>query len=402
MKRLLVTLLVFIASIWLGLQMQRDSGYVMIAYNGRTAEMSIWIALAGLLITFFATYALIKLIKKTTQVGSTLQRWKKQQRIMVARHLTKRGLLTLAEGQWQKAEKNLSRGAKYSDMPWLNYIAAAKAAQEQADLLKREHYLQEAFTAHPEAQVAISLTQAQLQLDSQQWEQALVTLANLLKQEPNNPFAYKLLKQVYIQLNDWDSLLALLPILRKSQALPIFELDELETKAYYYKLQQAKLLTLAKAQSIWQTIPRYLRKNPSLIQSYSELLIGFKQMDEAVELLQNSLKKQWDNNLIRLYGLAPSSTVGKQLSVAENWLPGQAKNPELLRCLGRLSIYNQLWGKARDYLEASLAVQPNPETYVELAKLLEKLGQPQEAMRYYREGLLQVTYQETEYLSNLG
>ncbi|MDF2866772.1 MAG: hemY [Gammaproteobacteria bacterium] len=402
MKRLLVTLLVFIASIWLGLQMQRDSGYVMIAYNGRTAEMSIWIALAGLLITFFATYALIKLIKKTTQVGSTLQRWKKQQRIMVARHLTKRGLLTLAEGQWQKAEKNLSRGAKYSDMPWLNYIAAAKAAQEQADLLKREHYLQEAFTAHPEAQVAISLTQAQLQLDSQQWEQALVTLANLLKQEPNNPFAYKLLKQVYIQLNDWDSLLALLPILRKSQALPIFELDELETKAYYYKLQQAKLLTLAKAQSIWQTIPRYLRKNPSLIQSYSELLIGFKQMDEAVELLQNSLKKQWDNNLIRLYGLAPSSTVGKQLSVAENWLPGQAKNPELLRCLGRLSIYNQLWGKARDYLEASLAAQPNPETYVELAKLLEKLGQPQEAMRYYREGLLQVTYQETEYLSNPG
>lgn len=394
MKRLLIITAVLIVSIWLGLQMQHDSGYVMVAYNDWTAEMSIWTALASLLITFFAAHALIKLLRKTTKVASTLQGWRKRQRIMAARHLTKRGLLALAEGQWQKAEKSLSRSTQYSDIPWLNYLAAALAAQERGDFLKRDHYIQEAFITHPEAQIAISLTQAQLQLSQRQWDSALAILTALLKQEPHNIFAYKLLKQIYLQLNDWDSLLALLPMLRKYQALPTSELDELEVQAYCYKLQQAKLLTLVKVRSIWQKIPVYLRKNLSLIRGYSELLIIFKQPDEAVELLQNTLKKQWDNQLIRLYGLAQSNFIDKQLSLAETWLQKQPKSPELLCCLGRLAIYNQLWGKARSYLEASLAERPNTEAYVELAKLLEKLEYKEDAMHYYREGLLQVTRQE--------
>ncbi len=394
MKRLLIIIAVLIASIWLGLQMQRDSGYVMVAYGHWTAEMSIWTALASLLITFFTAHALIKLLTKMTKVASTLQGWRKQQRMMAARHLTRRGLLALAQGKWQKAEKSLSRGTQYSDIPWLNYLAAALAAQEQGNLLKRDHYIQEAFTTHPEAQIAISLTQAQLQLSQQQWDSALAILTALLKQEPHNLFAYKLLKQIYMQLNDWDSLLALLPMLRKYQALPTLELDELEVQAHCYKLQQAKRLTLAKVKSIWQTIPVYLRKNLSLIRAYSELLITFKQTDEAAELLQNTLKKHWDNHLIRLYGLAKSSSVDKQLSLAETWLQKQPNNSELLCCLGRLAIYNQLWGKARSYLEASLAEQPNPEAYVELATLLEKLEYKEDAMYYYREGLLRVTHQE--------
>jgi HemY protein len=388
MKRLLVLVVILMASVWLGLQMQKDSGYVSIAYGHWALEMSIWTALIGLLITFAAVYALIKLARKIFKVGATLQRWKRQQKMRACRHLTKRGLIALAEGAWIKAEKNLIRSAKYSDMSLINYLSAAKAAQAQGNWVKRDEYLHIAITSNPTAQVAVGLTQARLQLNQQEWEQALATLTNLLKQEPNNIYAYQLLKQVYLQLGDWNSLAELIPILRKYQAVPTLELDEMEANTYCHKLHQTKALGLTKIQTIWQKIPRNLRKLPSLIQCYSELLIEFRQMEEATVLIQESLKKQWNNNLVRLYGLTHSAAPDKQLKVAEDWLAIQPNNSALLLCLGRLASYNQLWGKARSYFEASIAEQASPETYAELAKLLEKIEQSEDAMRYYREGLL--------------
>lgn len=392
MKRLLLLIIVIIGSVWLGLQMQRDSGYVLIAYRHWTVEMSMWIALAGIVITFIVLYTIVKLLSKVIRLSSSIRHWQKRHRALAAHRLTKRGLLALAEGQWHKAEKHLIRSAKHSDMSLINYLAAAKAALEQGNETKRDHYLQEALASNPESQTAISLTQAQLQIDKQQWKQALATLTSLLKQAPDNSFAYKLLKQVYFQLNDWDNLIELLPQLHKYHLLPMSELNELELCVYCHKLQEASKLNLAQLHAIWRKIPRQLRNNISLVQCYSQLLIDLKQMDEAVILLQEAIKQQWESNLVRLYGLAPSSTPDKQLRVAERWLAEHPNDPELLLCLGRLSIYNQLWGKARNYLEASLAEQSKPETYGELAKLLEKIDFKEEALKYYREGLLQWVY----------
>lgn len=388
MKKLLILTAILLISVWLGLQMQRDSGYVLVAYQHWSMEMSLWLALAGLLGLFTATSILLKLLGNFGKLGIIFKRWKKQQRTLVARRLTKRGLLALAEGKWQKAEKYLVRGVKHSDMPLINYLSAARAAQEQNLLLKRNDYLQEAFLINPEAQTAISLTQAQLQFECKQFEQALATLTSLLKQVPEHPYVYKLLKDVYIQLNDWDNLLTILPTLNKYNILNQQAFTELEVKAYATKLQSIKASELNELQAIWQQLPRHLRKNLGLIKIYLNLLLKFNEADEAVTLIQAVLKNEWDDELVQLYGLAKSNMPDKQLKLAESWLQQHTNNTELLLCLGRLCIYNQLWGKARSYLEASITQQANPEACIEFAKLLEQLGQKEEALNYYREGLL--------------
>jgi HemY protein len=56
--------------------------------------------------------------------------------------------------------------------------------------------------------------------------------------------------------------------------------------------------------------------------------------------------------------------------------------------LGRLCLYNQLWGKARSYLQTSIAILPAPETYMELGKLHEQLGSTEAALEWYRQGLI--------------
>jgi uncharacterized protein HemY len=49
-----------------------------------------------------------------------------------------------------------------------------------------------------------------------------------------------------------------------------------------------------------------------------------------------------------------------------------------------------LWGKARTYLEASIGIGPQPETYCELANLLHDLGEEDRARELYRQGLQNV------------
>ncbi|MCX8116260.1 MAG: hypothetical protein N3D71_14530, partial [Burkholderiaceae bacterium] len=60
----------------------------------------------------------------------------------------------------------------------------------------------------------------------------------------------------------------------------------------------------------------------------------------------------------------------------------------LLRCLGRLCLRDQLWGKARGYLQESQRLRPHPVTALALAQLAEATGQGEEAQQHYRAAAL--------------
>jgi HemY protein len=52
-----------------------------------------------------------------------------------------------------------------------------------------------------------------------------------------------------------------------------------------------------------------------------------------------------------------------------------------------LSYRNQLWGKARSYLETSLAMRPAAETFEALGQLMERIGDKEAAAKAYQRGL---------------
>jgi HemY protein len=60
----------------------------------------------------------------------------------------------------------------------------------------------------------------------------------------------------------------------------------------------------------------------------------------------------------------------------------------LLLSLGRLCRAQKLWGKARSFLEASLATLPTHAGHLELACLLEELDELPLAQHHYREAAL--------------
>jgi HemY protein len=124
-----------------------------------------------------------------------------------------------------------------------------------------------------------------------------------------------------------------------------------------------------------------------LILAYAEQLRRHGADVQAEEVLRNAMKRDYSPHLARLYGLVRGSDPGKQLQAAEGWLKNHPDDPGLLLTLGRLCLQSSLWGKARDYLEASLRLQRNPEACAELARLLGQLGETDRSNQLFQEGL---------------
>ena len=137
----------------------------------------------------------------------------------------------------------------------------------------------------------------------------------------------------------------------------------------------------------WRSIPNKLKKESSLIGAYVRERLRQGDSSDCEAMLRRALKRQWDPELVRLYGLVEGRNLKRQLEVAGNWLPQFPRDEALLLTLGRLCKKNHLWGKARSYLEQSIQARPDPATCQELATLLEQQGEHAAARSYLQEGL---------------
>ena len=144
-------------------------------------------------------------------------------------------------------------------------------------------------------------------------------------------------------------------------------------------------------ENAWRKTPQKLKKKSSLIGTYVSERLRFGDGSGCEAVLRRALKRQWDPELVRLFGLVEGRNLKQQLEFAEGCLGRFPEDPYLLLTLGRLCKKNQLWGKARSYLEQSLQIRPDPVTCRELATLLEQQGEHDAASACFRQGLNLVT-----------
>jgi len=199
-----------------------------------------------------------------------------------------------------------------------------------------------------------------------------------------------MLVEVYQQLDSWEDLARLLPLLHKSQIVEPEALSRFEQSLNKQLMKQALVAgDLEGLKQIWEKMPKLMRKESSMIHFYSQLLITMGEQHQAISLIKQGLKHDLYPPLIELYGQICEPDISKQLKTAESWLEPHHRTAELLLTLGRLSVKNELWGKARDYYQDSIQLTPSAEVYKELGELYEKyLDDPLEAMKCYRQGLL--------------
>ncbi|GGC09572.1 hypothetical protein GCM10011352_39990 [Marinobacterium zhoushanense] len=389
MKRFFILLLILLlAGAWLGQLMVQDPGYVLLAYKETTIETSLWVLLLMAIIAFAVLHTLINLVGRARVPARRMRSWRGQRNQRIAQNKTLKGLMALSEGNWWKAQRYLTQAAARSEQPLINYLAAAKAAHEQGDAAAADNLLQRAREATPKAEVAIGIVQAQIQLARGQHEPALATLLHLKQLAPKHSYVLKLLKEAYVRLNDWSGLNQLMPELKRQQALPSEQIRKLENLAAQHLLQQSLSSQPAEADSqtrlqavahTWQSLPADCTHDQQLIEQYSALMIEAGSADEAEKMLREQIKRNWDENLVALYGRIAGSTPHKQLDTAKSWLKKHDDSPALELTLGRLSMQNQHWGAAIKHFERSLELQPSAEAYAELGRLLSHLGERERA-----------------------
>jgi HemY protein len=239
----------------------------------------------------------------------------------------------------------------------------------------------------PSADIAVGLTQAELQLNQQQLEQALATLRHLQQLAPQHKKVLQALSALYCKLNDWQHLADMMPDLRKKQVYPAERLDQMDRMAHIELLGQAGGADHQALQAVWYRVPRSVQENEEVLINYLRQLQRQGKTDIAEPLIRNALKRSWSEPLIHFYGIIDAPDVNSQLAFAESLLKTRENNAMLLLTLGRLYLKAALWGKARACLEASINVAGHPEAYNELGHLLEKTGEKDKAIDCYRKGL---------------
>lgn len=384
MKLLIFIILVLFGAVSLGLIAMENPGYVLIAREPWSIEMSLTVFVILQIFGSVALYLFLHMVVRLWNTPAEVSRWRLARRNRRARTTLLQAMISLAENNWLEAEKNALIEVHSGEFPLANYLIAAYAAQKHGDYQKRDDYLALAHQSAPQDSPAIGMVQAQLQIMAQQHEQALATLNQLRARDPKHIHVLALLAQVYRQLRDWDSLAKLIPELKKRKALPVQEIDALELESR----RQLLMLPLPSGSTgilkkSWNEVPQYLRQHPRLVAIHAQHLMDHGEMEECEALLTSAIEHHWDDALVRLYGLVKGRDPAVQMDTALEWLNRQHDDATVLLTLGRLALRNKMPGKARDFLKKAVDLNGPLEAYHELGRMLEQAGEHSEAMAVY-------------------
>jgi HemY protein len=365
-----------------------NPGYVLIGIGHWSLETSLVVFAVSLIIIFFILYMffrflgwLLRLPGQIKKRGSNV-RFNRSQEALIA------GLVDSAEGNWEKAEKVLIKHASHSGAPLIHYLTAAKAAQSRGAFDKRDEYLKKAAAQAPGSDVAIGLTQAELHLSGQQFEQALETLTKLHSIDPTHASVLKLLHQTYQHLGDWEGIRKLIPSLNNNKVLMEAEIKLLETQAFSQLLKQSVEKNDPEAiQQLWAEIPNHIKRMQGIAAIYFAAMIDVGAGALIERDLADVLSIHWDETLLVLFGSAQSLNIQAQLDTAEQWLTSHPNNAILLTVLGKLSNKCQDLEKAENYLTKSIAAEPTVQAYQLLGDLMFSKGDMEKASICYKNGL---------------
>jgi len=395
MNRLLYVLLISAITI-VGFTMykQNDLGHISFSFADFSFDTNLVVFGAALFCGLFAILVLVRAYKYIKQLYLYFGSKRRQRLEDKARLSLSQGLIEYAEGRFAQAEKTLLQLIKYSNNRLPVYLSAARAAQQLGAHDRRDEYLRKAQIEAPDADVAISLTKAEMQLAHNQNEQALATLTQLNKLTENHTYVLTLLANTFEHLHDWDHLGKILPQLKKYG-----NLSDVSFLSFEVAVCNGQLTNLTKSArhsnagsqpliDFWNNTAPHLKANTDIIEHYARQLISIDASGEAEKILRLFINQGWHDSTIVLYSELDVMVDSKQLETVESWLKDHQQNAFLLLALGKMCITRSLWGKARNYLEASIAINPMPENYLKLARLLEEhMNDQAAAQEYYRQGL---------------
>jgi len=384
----------------LALFLQEDPGYLLLSFRGwqlETTLASLILALLLLVVFCFAALWLLRLFNPLKLLRGGTWQWFRRGS---AEQASGEGLQLLLLGRWQEAYKLLVENAERVQNPVFNYVAAAWAAQELGDALGCRFCLDRAEKKAGHKVHGLRSLRGMLERRAGNAEQALAQLLALKRVAPHAPLVLRQLQELQLQLADWEGLAALLPELEQHGVLVPEALYALRTSVQQQRLAAAARESKAALRLAWHDLGKRARQEEVLVTQYLEALLANNEDAEATALLTQFFKQHWSDDLIGRIGFMRGGSARQLLLLLEDQLRQRPNNAVLMLTLGRLSLREQLWSKARDYFEHALRATRLPalraEIAAELARLLDNLGEPDQSLQYYEQAMGMLQHQLPE------
>ncbi|MSR14728.1 MAG: hypothetical protein EXR86_09245 [Gammaproteobacteria bacterium] len=383
---LLVTVLLALAmAVTLGQVFSHDPGMVVLTYGGTVLRTSLFVAVVVVGSATLLTVVLLRMLWQLVTLRRRLGRWRRERRLQRRYQNLNGGLLALAAGEYQQAERLLTRDAG-DEVAAGHLLAAAQAAHGQQATERRDRLLALARANTQEHALAIDLQTIEMQMADGNAAAAETALADVATRYPKHKRVLDLQQRSLAARGKWDEFTGLLPHLKRAQVYPPARLTELEAEGAAQLLSKP-YASRSELTSAWDTLPKTTRTVPIVLAAYATVLLQLQETVEAEKVLRKALVATWDPRLIAVYGELRAPDPSDTIRQAESWLAQHREDPDLLLALGRLCLTAELWGKARGYLEAALARAPSALGYRLLADAAEHLNEPALATRQRQLGL---------------
>lgn len=384
MKYLLWLLMLFSAAVALATA-SNNPAYVLLVYPPYRVELSLTLFVALYVLTFIFGYGLLRLTFAAIQLPSYVRNYRLERAQRKSRKLLNDALLAFFEGRYAAAEKASAQAIELGDTSALHPIIAARSAHELREFDKRDAYLADAKSKTVGENTMRLITKTEFQLSQKQPQAALHSLRELSDSGIHKHVgALNLELKAQLQARNWDAVLEGISQLEKRDAIEKTTADQLRQQAWVEKLR-GQTQDVTALHVLWKSIPGKFRHRSKIVAAAAQAFNKLGDCQSAQQLLTAVLNANWDSELVSLYGDCQSGDVVPQIDQAEKWLSLHKQDAGLLLALGKLCLHQKLWGKAQNYLDASLSLEPSHAAYAALGQLAEKLGKHDEAIKFYQQ-----------------
>ncbi|MFM2480725.1 heme biosynthesis HemY N-terminal domain-containing protein [Celerinatantimonas sp. YJH-8] len=385
MIRLFLLLLVIAAGMIAGPLLEGRQGYVLIAFGHYTIEMSVVSGVSAVIVLYILAQLVTSLIKRLWLGAPQLSRWWKGRRNQNAREQTQQGLLSLYQGDYLDAQQRLTKAAKGSDTPSLNYLSAAKAAAYQGQYKQSDQLLDKADRKSPDSKTryAIKLTRARLKLEAGDMAAVKELIATLPNDQQHRPAVQQLNFEIARHENDWARQLELLNALLKHQP------SRWQTEqARVYRGQFNTLVKQDEAafERYWKGLPKKLKQQSWLLQSAADALLQANMQEQLLYWLKKALSNP-DDIIFELIGKLPQTHSHKLLPQLEQLYRQQTRPTLLLPTLAAICLHAGKLDDAEKYLKENMEHHPTEQTYRLFGDLFAARRDSAQAMHWYRQAL---------------
>jgi HemY protein len=387
--RALFWLLILAAlAVGLALAARYNEGYVLLVLPPWRAEISLNLFLLLCAVGFLVIHLLARAVSHTLGLPRAVAEFRRRRREERSTQALHDAWRLLQEGRYGHAMRCAEKATTDDAAAGMLALAGWRAAHALRDTARSAEWAQRVRGHDRDGlQAARLMVEAEFALEERRFEDARDALRQFSASEGRHIAALRLSLRAEQGLGNWREVARLVRQLEKHQALTADQAAPIRSRALREALRSLRE-DPAGLMRYWRELDDGDRAEPALALEAARALVAAGDCREAQRVIEDALDEHWDATLVLAYADCRGGDVLGRIAHAEKWLHQHPRDEALLLTLGRLCREQQLWGKARSFLETSIAVRPTRAAHIDLAQLLDQLQESALAERHYRAAAL--------------